>query len=397
VNRWPQYDNEQIEDVVSVLRSGKVNAWTGTRVAAFEEAYAGLLGRRHAIALANGTVALDLALHAIDLQPGDEVVVTPRSFIASASCVPMAGGRPVFADIDPDSQAMTAESIAAVLTARTRAVIVVHLAGWPADMDAIMRLGRDRGIVVIEDCAQAHGAEIGGRPVGSFGDIAAFSFCQDKIITTGGEGGLLAMDDDVFWQRAWSRKDHGKDRDTVLQQDASLRFRWLHTSFGSNYRMTEIQAVLGLRQLTRLPTWQAERAANAAILLEAFRELPALRTPEPSPSQRHAWYRLYSFVRPERLRAGWDRDRIQKAIVSEGVACFTGSCPEIYLERAFVEHGFGPENRLPVAAALGETSLAFLVDPCQDARSMRQVAAAVTKVMREATDESAIATATAAE
>ena len=162
---WPQFDEEQINDVVAVLRSGKVNAWTGNKVREFEQAYAALLGRRHAIALANGTVALDVALHAIGLQPGDEVIVTPRSFVASASCVPMAGGVPVFADVDADSQAMTAESIAAVLTPRTRAVIVVHLAGWPADMDAIMRLARQSGIVVIEDCAQAHGAEF-ERPAG---------------------------------------------------------------------------------------------------------------------------------------------------------------------------------------------------------------------------------------
>lgn len=387
MNRWPQYDNEQIEDVVAVLRSGRVNAWTGDRVAAFEQAYAAALGRRHAIALANGTVALDVALHAIDLQPGDEVVVTPRSFVASASCVPMAGGRPVFADVDPDSQAMTAETIAAVLTPRTRAVIVVHLAGWPADMDAILRLGRERGIVVIEDCAQAHGAEIAGRPVGSFGDIAAFSFCQDKIITTGGEGGLLAMDDATLWQRAWSRKDHGKGHDTVFRQDAPAGFRWLHESFGSNYRMTEIEAAIGLRQLGRLPAWQSERAGNAAVLMAAFRDLPGLRTPRPPARLRHAWYRFYSFVRPERLRSGWDRDRIHAAIVAEGVPCFTGSCPEIYREKAFVEHGFVPDKRLPVAAALGETSLAFLVDPCQDAVAMRQVAAAVVKVMRAATDD----------
>jgi dTDP-4-amino-4,6-dideoxygalactose transaminase len=376
VNRWPQYDNEQIEDVVAVLRSGKVNAWTGTRVATFEEAYAALLGRKHAIGLANGTVALDVALHAIDLQPGDEVIVTPRSFVASASCVPMAGGRPVFADVDPDSQAMTAETIAAVLTPRTRAVIVVHLGGWPADMPAILRLARDRDILVIEDCAQAHGAEIAGKPVGSFGDIAAFSFCQDKIITTGGEGGLLAMDDDLLWRRAWSRKDHGKDHDAVYRQDLPPGFRWLHESFGSNYRMTEIQAAIGLRQLTRLPAWQSERAGNAAILTAAFGDLAGLRTPRLPAGLRHAWYRFYSFVRPERLRAGWDRDRIHAAITAEGVACFTGSCPEIYRERAFVGSGFAPKAPLPVAAALGETSLCFLVDPCQDAVAMRQVAAA---------------------
>lgn len=387
MNRWPQYDNEQIEDVVAVLRSGKVNAWTGTKVGEFEQAYAALLGRRHAIAFANGTVALDVALHAIGLEPGDEVIVTPRSFVASASCVPMAGGVPVFADIDPDSQAITAETIAAVMSPRTRAVIVVHLGGWPADMEAIMRLAGERGIVVIEDCAQAHGAEIGGRPVGSFGDIAAFSFCQDKIITTGGEGGLLAMDDDLLWNRAWSRKDHGKSHTAVFQPASSPGFRWLHESFGSNYRMTEIQAVLGLRQLTRMADWHAQRTKNASILMQAVRGLPGLRTPEPPPKIRHAWYRFYTFVRPERLKPDWNRDRILAAVTAENIACFTGSCPEIYREKAFRAHGFGPVRPLPNAATLGEDSLALLVDPCQDLAAMRKAATTVVQVMRAATNE----------
>lgn len=387
MNRWPHYDEEQIEDVVAVLRSGKVNAWTGSKVGAFEQDYAQRIGRRHAIALANGTVALDVALHAIGLQPGDEVVVTPRSFVASAACVPMAGGIPVFADIDPDSQAITAETIARVLTPRSRAVIVVHLGGWPADMEAIMRLAGERGLLVIEDCAQAHGAEIGGRPVGSFGDIAAFSFCQDKIITTGGEGGLLAMDDDLLWNRAWSRKDHGKSHAAVFQPSPPPGFRWLHESIGSNYRMTEIQAVIGLRQLTRLADWHAQRTQNAAILMRALRDLPGLRTPVPPDELRHAWYRFYTFVRPEQLKPGWNRDRILAAITAEGVACFTGSCPEVYREKAFIEQGYGPAEPLPVAVALGETSLAFLVDPCQDEAAMQRVAEAVTRVMEQATDK----------
>jgi dTDP-4-amino-4,6-dideoxygalactose transaminase len=384
---WPQFDEEQIDDVVAVLRSGKVNAWTGNKVREFEQAYAALIGRRHAIALANGTVALDVALHAIGLLPGDEVIVTPRSFVASASCVPMAGGVPVFADVDADSQAITAESIAAVLTPRTRAVIVVHLAGWPADMDAIMRLARQSGIVVIEDCAQAHGAEFGERPAGSFGDIAVFSFCQDKIITTGGEGGLLAMDDDALWHRAWSFKDHGKTHHAPNGKPGAVGFRWLIDTFGSNYRMTEIEAAIGLRQLQRLPLWLAQRAANATILMDAFRDLAGLRTPEPPAHIRHAWYRVYTFVRPERLKQGWDRNRIAEAIDAAGVKCFTGSCSEIYREKAFVDAGFQPPQRLPTALTLGETSLAFLVDPCQNAVSMRRVADVVAIVMRSATKQ----------
>ncbi len=378
---WPSYDEEQIAAVVAVLRSGQVNAWTGPHVGDFERAYADHLGRRHAIALANGTVALELALHAIGLGAGDEVIVTPRSFVASASCVPLVGGVPVFADVDADSQNLTAETIAAAITPRSKAVIVVHHAGWPCDMEPIAALARRHGLWLIEDCAQAHGAEYGGRPVGAFGDIAAFSFCQDKIITTGGEGGLVAMDDETLWKRAWSRKDHGKAYDTVFHGEHPPGFRWLHESFGSNWRMTGMQAALGLRQLERLPTWHDMRSRNAAILMAAFGEVAALRTPQPPSGSRHAWYRFYSFVRPERLKPGWDRDRIMEAIGNRGVACFAGSCPEIYREKAFVDRGFGPAEPLPQARALGETSLAFLVDPCQDEAAMAHAARIVGDVV----------------
>lgn len=376
---WPKYDEKQINDVVAVLRSGQVNAWTGPYVKQFEQSYAHALDRRHSIAVANGSVALELALHAIGLKKNEEVIVTPRSFVASASCVPIVGGIPVFADIDPDSQNLTASSIERQISPETRAVIVVHLAGWPCDMDPIVELCKRNELWLIEDCAQAHGAEYRGRPVGSFGDIAVFSFCQDKIITTGGEGGLLVMDDDSLWERAWSRKDHGKSLKRLHQTKNPLVFNWLHESFGSNYRMTSMQAVLGMRQLERLPDLVSQRERNAGILLEAARNLHALRTPTPPPDYRHAWYRFYTFVRPEKLKPDWDRNRIVTEINARGVPCFTGTCPEIYLEKCFIDAGFCPTNRLPNARALGETSLAFLVDPCQNDSSMAFAA----KVLRE--------------
>jgi dTDP-4-amino-4,6-dideoxygalactose transaminase len=384
MTKWPYYDDEQISDVVAVLKSGKVNAWTGEHVTEFEKAYAQHLGRRHAVALANGTVALDLALRIIGIGTGDEVIVTPRSFVASAACVPLAGAVPVFADIDGDSQNMTAATIAPHITARTRAIIVVHLAGWPCDMEPIMSLARKHNLLVIEDCAQAHGAFYNGKLVGSFGHVAAFSFCQDKIITTGGEGGLLAFDDEALWKAAWSFKDHGKSYDTVFKVQHPPGFRWLHESFGTNWRMTSIQAVMGLRQLERLPEYNRQRTANAHVLLATLRQLDALRTPEPPGDVRHAYYRLYSFVRPERLKADWTRDRIVAEITAAGAPCFTGSCSEIYLEKAFRESGFAPLQRLPRAADLGETSLAFLVDPCQTSDSMAHTAATVRDVITRA-------------
>ncbi len=384
MGRWPIYDEEQIEDVVSVLRSGEVNAWTGPHVRNFEQRYERFLGVKHAVALANGTVALDLALYSLGLRPGDEVIVTPRSFIASASSVPMAGGVAVFADVDRDSQNITVETISAKLTPKTKGIIAVHLAGWPCDMPAIMAFARENGLWVIEDCAQAHGAEIDGRPIGSFADIAVFSFCQDKIITTGGEGGLVAMNDDELWQKAWSRKDHGKSFDAVYNREHAPGFRWLHESIGTNWRMTSIQAVLGSRQLLRLEQWRSIRAHNASILAKAAEEIDALRTPLPPSGTRHAWYRFYTFLRPERLMPEWSRDRIVREINGAGVACFTGSCSEIYLEKAFVNLDMGPVERLPNARELGETSLAFLVDPALDTAAVGRAAQVLREVMASA-------------
>lgn len=365
MKRWPIYDEEQIDEVVAVLRSSRVNAWTGEHVGRFEEAYAKYLGRRHAVALANGTVALDLAMRVLGIGAGDEVIVTPRSFVASAACVPFAGATPVFADVDPISGNLSAETIAPKITSRTKAVIVVHVAGWPCDMGPIMELAQRTGIKVVEDCAQAHGAEYYGRPVGSLGDIAAFSFCQDKIITTGGEGGLVAMDDDAMWAKAWSLKDHGKCYDTVKRPNPAPGFRWVHESVGTNWRMMSIQAVLGLRQLERLHEWRAQRTRNAEIWRRTLVDIPMLFTPQLDPAHTHGWYRFYTYIRPGTFPVGLGmaRDALIAKISNAGVPCFSGSCSEIYLERAFTDAGFAPAERLPTARLLGETSLAFLTDP----------------------------------
>lgn len=387
MGKWPEFDEQQIADVVAVLKSGEVNAWTGNHVRKFEEAYARYLGNRYAIALANGTVALDLALYALELQSGDEVIVTPRSFVASGACVPFSGGKPVFADVDPDSQNLSVASIERAITPRTKGIIVVHLAGWPCDMPAIMAMARQRRLWVIEDCAQAHGATIHGQPVGTFGDIAAFSFCQDKIITTGGEGGLISMNDERLWSRAWSRKDHGKSYDTVFNKEHPSGFRWLHESIGTNWRMTSIQAALGLRQLERLETWREVRTRNAMIFQAASESMKALRTPRPPEGFRHAYYRFYTFVRPERLKPEYNRDRIISEMHAAGVTCFVGSCSEMYLERCFVDLGLSPAERLPIARQLGETSIALLVDPTIDEDLAGRQAAVLCDVVARATSE----------
>lgn len=360
---WPSFTLEEAEAARDVILSNRVNYWTGLECREFEREFAAWAGTRHAIALANGTVALDLALRGLGIGPGDEVVVTPRTFLASASCIVNAGAIPVFADVDPDTQNITADTIRAVLTPRTRAVICVHLAGWPCDMDPIMELARERNLFVIEDCAQAHGARYKGRPVGSIGHVGAWSFCQDKIMTTGGEGGMVTTDDPALWKRMWAYKDHGKSWDAVYERQHPPGYRWLHESFGTNWRMIEVQAAIGRIQLRRMADWQATRLRHARRIWECARALPGLRVPSVPDSIEHAAYKCYVFLNLDALAPGWTRERIMQAIADQGVPVYSGSCSEIYLEKAFDGTGFRPVQRLPVARALGETSLMFLVHP----------------------------------
>lgn len=381
---WPVFDADEIQAVTAVMQSGKVNYWTGNEAREFEREYAEYLGVKHTIALHNGTQALELALYAFGVGTGDEVITTARTFIASASAAVMRGCIPVITDVDPVTQNMTAETIRPLITPKTKAIIAVHLAGWPCDMDPIMALAEEHGLVVIEDCAQAHGAFYRGRPVGSIGHAGAFSFCQDKIMTTGGEGGLLSLHDSEVWKKAWAYKDHGKSYDAVYNREHPPGFRWLHDSFGTNWRMLEVQAAIGRIQLRKLPHWIERRRRNAAVLAHRLSLHPALRLTPPDKDVLHSYYKYYVFVRPERLAAGWDRDRVMNAITAQGVPCFSGSCSEIYLEKAFVEAGYGPQERLPVAQELGETSLMFLVHPTLDLHDMERVADAVNAVMAQA-------------
>lgn len=377
---WPSFDEKIVERASAVLRSGKVNYWTGQEGRQFEREFAQFVGTEHAVALSNGTVALELALHALGIGPNDDVVVTSRTFVASASCVVMRGARPVFADVDPVSQNITAETIGAALTPDTKALIAVHLAGWPCDMDPIMALARDRGLKVIEDCAQAHGATYKGRVVGSIGHAAAFSFCQDKIMTTGGEGGMLATNDEGVWHRAWSYKDHGKNWDTVYKKKHPPSFRWLHESLGTNWRLTEMQSAIGRVMLQRLPDWISTRREHARILNQRLSRISALRVTVPPDDIEHVYYKYYVFVRPDRLTDGWNRDRIMEAVAAEGIPCYSGSCSEIYLESAFPRE-WRPTRRLPVAKELGDTSLMFLVHPTLSRQDIEDTCAAVEKVM----------------
>jgi dTDP-4-amino-4,6-dideoxygalactose transaminase len=380
---WPYFEADEIEAATSVLRSGTVNYWTGQEGRLFEAEFAQSIGTKHAICLANGTVALELALHARGIGRGHEVITTSRTFIASASCIVMRGARPVCVDVDPDSQNFTAETIRHAITPRTKAIIAVHLAGWPCDMDSILAVAAEYGLYVIEDCAQAQGATYKGRPAGSMGHAAAFSFCQDKIMTTAGEGGMLTTNDSDLWQRAWSYKDHGKDYDAVHNREHGPGFRWLHESFGTNWRMTEMQSAMGRIILKKVPRWVESRRQHAVQLTSSLSRIASLRIPQPSVDCHHAYYKYYAFVRPEMLQPGWNRDRIMQEIVAAGVPCFVGSCSEIYLEKAFVARR--KHDRLPIAKQLGETSLMFLVHPTLSEQHITRTIQVVENVMVLAT------------
>lgn len=382
---WPAFTEEEADAVAAIIRSNKVNYWTGDVGRTFEREFAAWAGATHAIALANGTLALDVALKALGIGPGDEVIVTPRTFIASISCVVSAGAVPVFADVDRDSGNISAETIEARITDRTRAIIPVHLAGWPCDMDAIMALAERRGLFVIEDCAQAHGARVGDRSVGTIGHVGAWSFCQDKIMTTGGEGGMVTTDDPALWSTMWSFKDHGKSWEAVYERQHAPGFRWVHESFGTNWRMLEVQAAIGRIQLTRMADWTARRTQIAGRLAAALAGSEgAVRVPMPGEGLTHAFYRLYAYVRPDGLADGWSRDRIVAELVAAGVQVLHGTCSEVYLEKAFDGTPYRPEPRLPVARELGETSLMFLTHPTMTDAELDAAQAAIERVMAAA-------------
>lgn len=378
---WPSFTQQEADAVSQVLLSNKVNYWTGQECREFEKEFARFAGTQYAVALANGTVALDVALKALNIGAGDDVIVTSRTFLASASSIVTAGANPIFADVELDSQNISARTIEAVLTPNTKAIICVHLAGWMCDMDPIMQLAAERGLHVIEDCAQAHGAQYKGKPAGSIGHISAWSFCQDKIMTTGGEGGMVTTNDEALWKKMWSYKDHGKNFDSIYNKQHPPGFRWLHDSFGTNWRMMEMQAVIGRIQLKKMTDWTKVRNENMQKIYAAFAETPYITVSQPSEEYLHAAYKCYVQVNTEHLPEGWSRDRIMNEIAELGVPCFSGSCSEVYLEHAFDNTPWRPAQRLQNAQKLGENSLMFLVHPTLSEDSINQTISAIEQVL----------------
>jgi dTDP-4-amino-4,6-dideoxygalactose transaminase len=390
---WPSFTCDEVTAVNKVLSSNKVNYWTGNECRKFEKEFAEYFNSKYSVSLSNGTVAIDIALLALGVQDGDEVIVTSRTFIASVSSIVNAGGIPIFADVCPNSQNFRSSEISKLITPKTKAILCVHLAGWPCEMDNIMRIAKKNNLFVIEDCAQAHGAKYKGKSVGSIGHIGCWSFCQDKIMTTGGEGGMVTTNSKKLWEKMWAYKDHGKSYNAVYKRKHSYGFRWLHESFGTNWRMTEIQATIGRIQLKKMSQWTRKRNQNQNLIWETCKTLDLIRTPKfnekswkyYNEGNLHAAYKCYVFINESKLKSGWSRDKIIKEINSLEVPCFSGSCSEVYREKAFYKSNLRPKKRLKSAKDLGKTSLCFLIHPTITKKEINLTCKAINDVAKKAT------------
>ena len=382
---YPYFDKNTLKKVELVLKSGRVNYWTGKKCIQFEKEFSKYMGRKYSITVSNGSVALELALKALKLKKGDEIIVSPRSFIISASCVLNLGLKPVFADID-DNGNLEIESIKKVFNTNVKVVILVHLNGLSCDMDPILKFVKKKKIILIEDCSQAHGAIYKGKKVGSFGDISTWSFCQDKIISTGGEGGIISTNNRKLWLKLWSLKDHGKNYNKVFNKKHKVGFRWMHDNLGSNYRMTEMQAVIGSEQLKLLNQQIKKRNFLANLYLtklkDYFQKYDILKKPDfkcqTCPLKKnlrkcnkclHAFYRLNLYINKSKNKIS--QINLIEQLNKKKVACTVGACPEIYKEKIFKKLRVNQKKILNNAKLLGDTSIMFPINPYRSLKNIR--------------------------
>ena len=388
LSAWPHYEKDEIDAVNKVLQSGLVNYWTGNLSKKFEKEFANFAGCKYAIALANGSLALSSAYLAIGIKKGDEIITTPRSFVATASSASLLGGKIVFADVDPHSGNITSESIEPLITKKTRAIVVVHLAGWPVEITKISNLAKSYNIPLIEDCSQAHGGEviIDGKnlSVGQFGDINTWSFCQDKIISTGGEGGMITTNKPEYYEKIWSFKDHGKSFSKLQEKNLSVEYQFVHDNLGSNFRITEMQSAIGRIQLKKLKSWREIRTKNAKTLTEILSSNDLVHIPLPNKELIHAWYKFNCFININFLKDDWNREKIIRAIRSKSLPAFQGSCSELYLEKCFSKSSNKVNSILPNAHKLGETNLTFLLHPTINDNEMIFYAENINNILKEA-------------
>jgi dTDP-4-amino-4,6-dideoxygalactose transaminase len=400
---WPHFDENAIRAVEQVLRSGKVNYWTGKKGMEFERRFAEWQGSKYAVSVATGTAALHVALSALGIGPGDEVIVPSYTFIATAFSVVQAGAVPRFADVNIDDHCISVESAEKLVTRRTKAIMPVHLYGNVCDMDKINEFARRHNLFVIEDNAEAFGGEYKGRKTGTLGDIAGCSFCQNKTFTTGGEGGMVSTDNEDLAWRARSFRDHGYD----VQQRLSLleleqKLPYIHNMIGWNYRMTEMQSAIGLAELDRMDTWNMPaRRRNARILMDALMPLPQIKYgPVDTPERRNGWYVMAFSLDIENMNCTI-REFVEAA-GAEGAPCWKVFWPQCHTERAFREHNSFGRSGFPFRSAEyadpasvdyskvdvpnarwhEEHTFTCFAYPTFTEDDMRQIAAALVKVIR---------------
>ena len=343
---WPQFDEKAIKAVEEVLRSGKVNYWTGPKGMEFEKKFAAWQGSKYAISTSSGTSALHIALASLGIGPGDEVIVPSYTFIASSFSVVQAGAIPRFADVNINDHCIRVESAEKLVNERTRAIMPVHLYGNVCDMDKVTAFAKRHNLFVIEDNAEAFGGVYKGRKTGTIGHIAACSFCQNKVFTTGGEGGMVTTNDEELAWQARSFRDHGYDvkpRLSLLELEQKLPY--IHNMVGWNYRMTEMQSAIGLAELERIDTWNLpRRRRNAHIIIDAVKNLPqVICTPIDTEERRNGWYVLAFSLNIENMNC--DINQFVTACTAEGAPCWRVFWPQCHTERAFREHNsFGKSD-----------------------------------------------------
>jgi len=391
--KYPQFDRYSLEKVKKVLESGRVNYWTGDECKDFEKEFSNYHKVKYSLSVSNGSVALEMALKALNLKKKDSVIVTPRSFVISASCVINLGLKPIFADVD-DNGNLSIEGIKKAYKKNVKAIIVVHLNGLSCDLDPIIKFVKKNKIFLIEDCSQAHGATYKGKKVGSFGNISTWSFCQDKIISTGGEGGMISTNNRKLWLKLWSLKDHGKNFKSVFYKKHKTGFRWLHDHFGSNYRMTEMQAAIGRQQLKSLDEQIKKRNLIADLYLKGLKDYylkydilkkPHLKIQNHSLKQDkryyrqhiHAFYRLNLFINKNKIK----QNKLIQQLQKNKIDCGVGSCPEIYREKIFRKLKLYPKKRLLNAKLLGETSIMFPINPYKALTKIKSEINSIKKIL----------------
>jgi dTDP-4-amino-4,6-dideoxygalactose transaminase len=357
---WPNFSKNLISKVSNVIKSGKINYTTGKYGKKFEYEFSKYVGNKYSVAICNGTAALEVAIKSLKLPKRSEIIVPARSFFASASCIVNTGYTPVFVDVDLLTQNVCLKDLKKKINWKTKAIVCVHLAGLPCDMYGIKKIAKKNKIKIIEDCSQAHGASINNKQVGSFGDVSTWSFCNDKIISTLGEGGMISTNNKKIYEFCKRYINHG----TVLKIEKNLdKFIYSKDYFGTNLRITEIQSIAGLEQLKNLEKIQIYRdkvAKNYFDFISKYQKY--FYSYYPSKEIKSAWYRFYFFVKINSKDDQKTRYKIIKDLKKKNLRCFTGSCPEIYLEKSFRKLKGFKQKRLKNCKILGETSIALDID-----------------------------------